>query len=158
MYTRNPREMSAYVQDKMEFFDLIVNIGLRFDYFDANSVVPADLTDPNIYDPFRPENKYRNWIEPPSDMSYSERQAYEKKMQERRLSYEAAMKAEQERRAQIIEAQKAYYVRAEQDRQQRDQRIDEIHQQMTELHKELHQLMRESESKEMVNHTTPPQQ
>ncbi|MBN1999456.1 TonB-dependent receptor [candidate division KSB1 bacterium] len=81
-YTRRPREISAYVQDKMEFFDLIVNVGLRFDYFDANSVVPADPTDPNIYNPYRPENKYRNWVEPSSGLSYTERQEYEKTFQE----------------------------------------------------------------------------
>ena len=81
-YTRKPREASAYIQDKMEFHDLIVNLGLRFDYFDANSVVPADPTDPNIYSPMRPENKYKDWIDPPDDLSYAEREAYEENLEE----------------------------------------------------------------------------
>jgi len=34
-YEVNPIEGSFYVQDKMEFEDLIVNAGIRFDYFDA---------------------------------------------------------------------------------------------------------------------------
>ncbi len=58
-YIRNPRELSAYVQDKLEFQDLIMNVGLRFDYFDANSVIPADPQDPNIYNPFKEEYIYK---------------------------------------------------------------------------------------------------
>lgn len=59
-YTRKPKEFSAYIQDKMELKDLIVNLGVRFDYFDANSVVPANPLDINIYAPFLDENIYRN--------------------------------------------------------------------------------------------------
>lgn len=33
MYTFRPVEAAAYVQDKMEFKDLVINVGLRFDYF-----------------------------------------------------------------------------------------------------------------------------
>ncbi len=38
----NPVELSAYVQDKMEFTGLIVNAGLRFDYFDPDYLLPVD--------------------------------------------------------------------------------------------------------------------
>jgi outer membrane receptor for Fe3+-dicitrate len=31
-YVRNPVELAAFIQDKIEIQDLIVNIGLRFDY------------------------------------------------------------------------------------------------------------------------------
>ena len=65
-YTRTPREFSAYIQDKLELKDIIMNIGLRFDYFDANSVVPVDPQDPNIYDPFKDEHIYRNPSAPDS--------------------------------------------------------------------------------------------
>jgi outer membrane receptor protein involved in Fe transport len=42
-----PNSASAYLQDKMEYRGMIVNAGLRFDYFDANyDDYPADLTDP----------------------------------------------------------------------------------------------------------------
>jgi outer membrane receptor for ferrienterochelin and colicin len=81
-YTRKPRELSAYVQDKMEFFDFIVNMGIRFDYFDANHVIPADPTDPNIYNPFKPEHKYKGWVDPPAGLSYSELQNYEDQFEE----------------------------------------------------------------------------
>ncbi len=42
-----PHAASAYMQDKMEYRGMIVNAGLRFDYFDPNYTdYPADLTDP----------------------------------------------------------------------------------------------------------------
>lgn len=53
-YTENPNEFSAYIQDKIEYQDVIINIGLRFDYFDAQSHVLADSSDPNIYNPLNP--------------------------------------------------------------------------------------------------------
>jgi hypothetical protein len=59
-YTRKPMEFAAYIQDKMEFDDLIINLGLRFDLFDPDGRVLADPTDPNIYDPIRPANRYRD--------------------------------------------------------------------------------------------------
>ncbi|HPG42164.1 MAG TPA: TonB-dependent receptor [bacterium] len=59
-YTRNPREFSSYIQDKMELKDIIINLGLRYDYFDANSVVLADPMDPNIYDPMLDSHRYKN--------------------------------------------------------------------------------------------------
>jgi outer membrane receptor for ferrienterochelin and colicin len=65
-YNRKPKEISAYLQDKIEFNDIILNVGLRFDYFDANSVIPTDPTDPDIYGygstegPFKDEHKYKD--------------------------------------------------------------------------------------------------
>ncbi len=60
-YNRKPQEFSAYVQDKAEFKSIIFNVGLRFDYFDANASVPTDPEDPNIYAPFKPEHIYKNY-------------------------------------------------------------------------------------------------
>ena len=37
---------AAYVQDQMELSDLIVRAGLRFNYFDAQSTIPSDLSNP----------------------------------------------------------------------------------------------------------------
>lgn len=42
-----PYELAAYVQDKMEFKNLIVNAGLRFDYFDPDYEIPLDWTQAN---------------------------------------------------------------------------------------------------------------
>lgn len=51
VYTRNPFEFSAYVQDKIELKDLIINLGVRLDYFDSKGVIPADFKDPSVYTP-----------------------------------------------------------------------------------------------------------
>ncbi|HMA62337.1 MAG TPA: TonB-dependent receptor [bacterium] len=50
----NPIQMAAYIQDKIEFSDIIVNAGIRLDYFDPRAKVPAEPTDPNIDNPLRP--------------------------------------------------------------------------------------------------------
>ncbi len=81
-YTRNPREFSAYIQDKIELKDMIVNIGFRFDYFDPNSVVPVDPRDPNIYSPFSPENKYKNYVPPPDSIKGPAVDDYDKQFSE----------------------------------------------------------------------------
>ena len=81
-YTRNPRELSAYLQDKMEFRDVNFNIGLRFDYFDPEYVVPADPTDPNIYDPFKNEHIYKNWQDPPDGTVGADLDAWKARFEE----------------------------------------------------------------------------
>lgn len=45
-YTYHPYEIGAYVQDKIEIGDLVVNVGLRLDVFQANAPVFRDPTDP----------------------------------------------------------------------------------------------------------------
>ena len=46
LYRVKPREYSAYLQDKMEFQEMVVNIGLRYDHFDPNTVYPSNLRNP----------------------------------------------------------------------------------------------------------------
>ncbi len=50
-YTFNPIEISAYVQDKIEYENVIINGGLRFDYFDSRGLLLADPSDPNVFNP-----------------------------------------------------------------------------------------------------------
>jgi hypothetical protein len=50
-YRNNPNEIGLYLQDKFELPSLIINAGVRFDYFDPDGQIPADPKDPNIYDP-----------------------------------------------------------------------------------------------------------
>jgi outer membrane receptor protein involved in Fe transport len=45
-YVRKPLELSAFIQDKMEYEMMIINAGVRFDYFAPNSQYPADLKNP----------------------------------------------------------------------------------------------------------------
>jgi outer membrane receptor protein involved in Fe transport len=66
-YTVTPLELSGYVQDKLEYENMIVNLGIRFDYFNSKGSVLSDETitvqtpdgparikpinDPNVYNP-----------------------------------------------------------------------------------------------------------
>ncbi|HKJ80597.1 MAG TPA: TonB-dependent receptor, partial [Ignavibacteriaceae bacterium] len=56
-YLHKPWQFSAYLQDKMEYKSLIVNFGLRFDYFHPDGQVLADPSDPNVYLPVKPQNQ-----------------------------------------------------------------------------------------------------
>ena len=59
-FTREPQKFAAYIQDKIEYETLIINVGLRFDLFDAQGQIAADPSDPNIYNPIRLRNIYRD--------------------------------------------------------------------------------------------------
>ncbi len=60
-YAAEPKEMAAYVQDKIEFEELIINLGVRFDYFDSDGRILADPRDPQIYSPFKFDHIYKNY-------------------------------------------------------------------------------------------------
>ncbi len=73
-YIHHPKEFSTYLQDKMEFKSIIVNIGLRFDYFNPDGQVLNDshadtsdplhymytVDDPSIDNPIRPDHIFNN--------------------------------------------------------------------------------------------------
>ncbi|HLF19782.1 MAG TPA: TonB-dependent receptor [Bacteroidota bacterium] len=69
-YRHKPSEFSAYIQDKMEFKNIIVNLGIRFDYFQPDGVVLNDdlndggrlytVDDPSIYNPIKPTNRFHD--------------------------------------------------------------------------------------------------
>ncbi len=56
-YTEQPIEFSGYIQDKLEYENMIVNVGVRFDYFNSRGKVLADPQDPNVYLPQKSENQ-----------------------------------------------------------------------------------------------------
>jgi outer membrane receptor protein involved in Fe transport len=41
-----PYEFSSYLQDKMEFNEMVINLGVRYDYFNPNAVYPSQLRNP----------------------------------------------------------------------------------------------------------------
>ena len=45
-YIKRPIEFSGYIQDKMEYEMMIINAGVRFDYFNSKSSYPVDLRNP----------------------------------------------------------------------------------------------------------------
>ncbi len=55
-YLHNPSEFSAYAQDKIEFKAIVVNVGVRFDYFDPDGEILTDPADPDIYRPLEPQH------------------------------------------------------------------------------------------------------
>jgi outer membrane receptor for ferrienterochelin and colicin len=59
-YTHNPIESSVYAQSKFEAFDLIFNLGLRFDIFNPDGKILSDPTDPNINNPLKPSNQFND--------------------------------------------------------------------------------------------------
>ena len=71
------------------------------------------------------------------------RQTYEQEMQTRRTQYETAMKTQQERRSNMIEAQKAAYQRAQKSKVETGQKLQVIYKKIDGLHQEIDQIMRE---------------
>ncbi len=58
IYTQKPYEFSFYVQDKMEFDEMVINLGIRYDYFNPNTTYPSQLRNPanQLYFPLKDEN------------------------------------------------------------------------------------------------------
>jgi hypothetical protein len=56
-YKTSPYEASSYIQDKIEFPELIINIGLRFDYMNANVQFRNDPLDPASIVKVRPRSQ-----------------------------------------------------------------------------------------------------
>ena len=54
-FLNHPYELAAYVQDKYELPALIINIGIRLDYFEPDAKVLRDPKDPNVYYPLLAE-------------------------------------------------------------------------------------------------------
>ena len=46
IYKVKPQETALYIQDKMEFDEMVVNVGLRYDAFDPASLYPSDRRNP----------------------------------------------------------------------------------------------------------------
>ncbi|NQV14988.1 TonB-dependent receptor [bacterium] len=56
-YRQNPLEAAAYVQDKIEFPYIVVNLGLRFDQMDGNAVFRSNPLDDNTQTTAKPQRQ-----------------------------------------------------------------------------------------------------
>ena len=58
-YVRHPYEFSFYLQDKIELSYMIVNAGVRYDYFEPAGSIPVDFQSPNTSEtvPAKPSSK-----------------------------------------------------------------------------------------------------
>ena len=86
-YEHHPQEFSSYIQDKMEYKNIIVNVGLRFDYFDPDGQVLNDshadpndplhymytVNDPYIDAPLRIDHRFKSNGDP---LSLQDREAF----------------------------------------------------------------------------------
>ena len=59
-YNRFPMQVAGYLQDKIEYQDLVINLGLRYDFFQPDGVTLSDPADPNVLEPLRPIHQYRD--------------------------------------------------------------------------------------------------
>lgn len=66
-YSRYPKQFSVYVQDKMEFESIVVNAGLRYDYFHARAKYIVDIFHP---EGVRQEAPVKQMISPRIGVSY----------------------------------------------------------------------------------------
>ncbi len=87
LYEHHPKELSGYIQDKMEFKSIIVNLGVRFDYFDPDGFVLNDehsdpndplhymytVDDPSIDNPLRTDHRFKSNGDA---MTYQDREAF----------------------------------------------------------------------------------
>lgn len=46
VYHKKPLDFSYYLQDKMEFDEMVINFGLRYDYYDPNTTYPSNRRNP----------------------------------------------------------------------------------------------------------------
>lgn len=67
-YRHRPLEFAAYIQDKIELRDMIINVGLRYDYFDPDAMVPVNPNDPT-YSPKR-KAKPKTQLSPRFSMAF----------------------------------------------------------------------------------------
>ena len=58
-YTHQPQEFALYMQDKIELKDMIVNIGLRYDFFRPDGWVTTDARDPQHSSKTRAKSKHQ---------------------------------------------------------------------------------------------------
>ena len=46
VYMKEPVEAAFYIQDKMEFEEMVINLGVRYEYFDPATMYPTQLRNP----------------------------------------------------------------------------------------------------------------
>lgn len=65
-YRHEPQEISLWLEDKMEFQRIILTLGLRWDYFEPDGIIPKDLRDPQgtykgVPNPYKKASVKQQW-------------------------------------------------------------------------------------------------
>ncbi|NQV50163.1 MAG: TonB-dependent receptor [Candidatus Marinimicrobia bacterium] len=82
-YRKKPVDGSFYLQDKMEFDEMVINLGLRYDHFDANTVYPSQRRNPaNSSTYFLKDSLGNNILEWDAELSDSVKVLDESRMSE----------------------------------------------------------------------------
>ena len=80
-YVKNPTTFSAYIQDKIEFEFIILNAGLRYEWFDPDGQILTDPEDPNYKQPIKPGNQFHdlnnNGVQDPGEVDKTEAERLE---------------------------------------------------------------------------------
>ncbi len=67
-YKHNPIDLSFYIQDKFEYEDLVINSGVRFDYFDPDADVIIDYENPSSSE--QKKSKTHSQVSPRIGLAY----------------------------------------------------------------------------------------
>ncbi|NQT26150.1 TonB-dependent receptor [candidate division KSB1 bacterium] len=80
MYVKEPVQFAAYIQDKMEFESMVVNLGVRLDYFDPKTVYPTNWRNPANQDLFEDQSRMSQYPDVNSQYQISPRLGLSYKM------------------------------------------------------------------------------
>jgi len=72
-YKIKPIEFSAYIQDKMEFEEMVINLGVRYDYFDPKKTYPTQRRNPANSQTFSEPEKMSDYLDAKPQIQISPR-------------------------------------------------------------------------------------
>ncbi|MCI0515986.1 TonB-dependent receptor [candidate division KSB1 bacterium] len=72
-YIKEPFDYSIYLQDKMEYDELVINLGLRYDNFNSNTVYPSNRRNPANQGYYEDPNMMSQWLEAKPQVQLSPR-------------------------------------------------------------------------------------
>jgi len=72
-YKKKPVQFAAYVQDKMEFESMVINFGVRYDYFNPKTIYPTNWRNPANQDYFEDNSRMSKYKKAPAQHQWSPR-------------------------------------------------------------------------------------
>lgn len=72
-YIKKPFDYAAYIQDKMEYEDLVINLGVRYDYFNSNTLYPSNRRNPANQGLYENPNMMSEWLDAEPQVQLSPR-------------------------------------------------------------------------------------
>lgn len=72
-YEKEPYDYALYLQDKMEYDNLVINLGVRYDYFNSNTVYPSNRRNPANQGLYDDPNMMSKWLKAKPQVQISPR-------------------------------------------------------------------------------------